>query len=41
MSTTSYVQGARSQPLIGATIGAMFDAVAEAHAERVALIAPH
>jgi hypothetical protein len=31
MSTASYVQGAGSQPLIGATIGGMFDAIAETH----------
>ena len=40
-SRLSYVQGASDQPLIGATIGEMFDAMATAHAEREALIVPH
>ena len=31
-SRTSYVQGACDQPLIGATIGEMFDAMALEHA---------
>jgi fatty-acyl-CoA synthase len=41
MSAASYVQGAHVQPLIGATIGLMFDAIAEAHPEREALVVPH
>ena len=41
MSTASYVHGARSQPLIGTTIGEMFDAIAEMHADREALVVPH
>ena len=41
MSAASYVQGACVQPLIGATIGLMFDAIAEAHPEREALVVPH
>jgi fatty-acyl-CoA synthase len=40
-SRLSYVQGASDQPLIGATIGEMFDAMATAHAEREAIIVPH
>jgi fatty-acyl-CoA synthase len=38
---TSYVQGASDQPLIGATIGGLFDATALKHAEREALVVPH
>ena len=40
-SRTSYVQGACDQPLIGATIGQMFDAMALEHAGREALVVPH
>jgi fatty-acyl-CoA synthase len=41
MVMTSYVQGASDQPLIGATIGGLFDATALEHAEREALVVPH
>ncbi|HVQ12720.1 MAG TPA: AMP-binding protein [Vicinamibacterales bacterium] len=37
----SYVHGGSDQPLIGATIGEMFDATAIANAEREALVVPH
>ena len=40
-SRPSYVQGACDQPLIGATIGQMFDAMALEHAGREALVVPH
>ena len=40
-SRTSYVQGACDQPLIGATIGQMFDAMALEHAASEALVVPH
>ena len=40
-SRPSYVQGASDRPLIGATIGEMFDAMATVHAEREALIVPY
>ncbi len=40
-SRPSYVQGASEPPLIGATIGEMFDRMAIAHAEREALVVPH
>ena len=40
-SGTSYVQGASDQPLIGATIGQMFDAMALEHAGREPLVVPH
>ena len=37
----SYVQGASDRPLIGTTIGEMFDTMAAAHATREALVVPH
>ena len=37
----SYVHGANSQPLLGQTIGAAFDATAAAHPDGMALIARH
>ena len=40
-SRLSYVQGVCDQPLLGATIGDMFDAMATLHAGREALIVPH
>src|SRR5262245_26264996 len=41
MRAASYVQGAGTQPLIGTTIGGIFDAIAGTHAEREALVVPH
>ncbi|RAK58978.1 AMP-binding protein [Phenylobacterium hankyongense] len=41
MSQLSYVHGASAKPLLGQTIGACFDEVADAHAERLALIVRH
>ena len=40
-SHLSYVHGAADQPLIGTTVGAMFDAMAAAHGGREALVVPH
>jgi fatty-acyl-CoA synthase len=37
----SYVHGACDRPLIGATVGEMFDAMAVTYADREALIVPH
>ena len=41
MTTPSYVHGASPQPLIGQTIGALFDAACAAHADGMALISRH
>jgi fatty-acyl-CoA synthase len=41
MPELSYVSGVSEKPLIGKTIGAMFDEVCAAHPERLALIARH
>jgi fatty-acyl-CoA synthase len=40
-SGSSYVHGACDQPLIGATVGEMFDTMALMHSWREALIVPH
>jgi len=41
MAELSYVHGASGQPLIGQTIGALFDETCAAHADRLALIVRH
>lgn len=41
LTTLSYVHGASPQPLIGQTIGALFDATCAAHADTTALISRH
>ena len=41
MLTTSYVSGASNTPLIGQTIGDLFDETARNHADRTALVARH
>ena len=41
MAELSYVSGASSKPLIGQTIGRLFDAVCAAHPEQLALVARH
>jgi fatty-acyl-CoA synthase len=41
MAELSYVHGASTQPLIGQTIGAVFDATCLAHPDRLALISRH
>ncbi len=38
MTDLSYVSGVSDQPLLGMTIGACFDATAQAHPDRMALI---
>jgi fatty-acyl-CoA synthase len=38
---SSYVQGACDAPLIGTTIGQLFDLIADAHADREALVIAH
>jgi fatty-acyl-CoA synthase len=38
---SSYVQGAYEAPLIGTTIGQLFNLIADAHADREALLIPH
>ena len=41
MAALSYVHGASTQPLIGKTIGALFDETCEANPERLALVSRH
>ena len=41
LNQPSYVHGASPQPLIGQTIGALFDATCAAHADTTALISRH
>ena len=41
MAELSYVHGASTQPLIGRTIGALFDETCEANPDRLALISRH
>jgi len=41
MNQLSYVHGASSQPLIGKTIGAVFDETCAAHPDRLAVISRH
>ncbi len=41
MSDLSYVHGASAMPLLGSTLGAMFDATCAAHGDKVALISRH